>query len=438
MSAPAPRCFGKYQLLQTLGSGAMGVVYLAYDPVISRRVALKTIRKDVLEDVPDASERFRREASAAGRLNHPGIVAVYDYGEDADVAFIVMEYVAGLALDVHAAKHCSSLPSIASLMGELLAALGYAHAAGIVHRDVKPANILVSDRLKITDFGIARIDASSRTETGVAVGTPQYMAPEQFSGRGVDHRVDLFAAGVILYELLTGTRPFHGQSLLELSHKICHAEPVSATSLKPNLPPGIDAVLAQALAKSKDARFASAAEFWRAASDALCGDEHQASGLRPTTAPAEAANPAWSSEVLHGLEAILVPILGSVARVAVRRSAARAADADELLRLLSESIASEATRVTLLGQLRAVVLGTDKAASTPRQPATGSEAAEVTPEVIASVALALARFLGPIAQVLTKKAALASTSYRELCLRLSGHLPSDEEKASFLKGVGIR
>jgi serine/threonine protein kinase len=436
MNEPAPRCFGKYQLLQTLGSGAMGVVYLAYDPVISRRVALKTIRKDVLEDVPEASERFRREASAAGRLCHPGIVAVYDYGEDADVAFIVMEYVAGLALDAHAAQHCSSLPSIAGLMGELLAALGYAHAAGIVHRDVKPANILVSDRLKITDFGIARVDASSRTETGVAVGTPQYMAPEQFFGRGVDHRVDLFAAGVILYELLTGTRPFHGSSLLELSHKVCHAEFVSATRLNPKLPPSIDGVLAQALAKSKDERFASAAEFWRALSDALPGEDPPATGLRPAAASVAAHLPWSTAEVLQALEGVLVPIIGSVARIAVRRSAARASSSDELLRLLSESIEGDPARAALLGQLRVVLLAADKARTAP--PAAASEADEITPDVIARVALALARFLGPIATVLTKKAALASTSYLDLCLRLSGHLRSEEEKACFLKDVGIR
>jgi hypothetical protein len=393
----------------------------------------------VLEDVPDASERFRREASAAGRLCHPGIVAVYDYGEDADVAFIVMEYVAGLALDAHAAQHCSSLQAIAGLMGELLAALGYAHAAGVVHRDVKPANILVSDRLKITDFGIARIDASSRTETGVAVGTPQYMAPEQFSGRGVDHRVDLFAAGVILYELLTGTRPFHGPSLMELCHKICHAEFVSATSLNPNLPPSIDGVLAQALAKSKDERFASAAEFWRALSDALRGEEPPATGLRPAAAAAVPLNLPWSTAaVLQALEGVLVPILGSVARIAVRRSAARASNSDELLRLLSESIEGEPARAALLGQLRAVLLGADQATAAPRPPATASELDEITQDALTRVALALARFLGPIATVLTKKAALASASYVDLCLRLSGHLRSEDEKACFLRDVGIR
>src|SRR5215510_9636978 len=165
MTASARR-FGKYEILETLGSGAMGVVYLAYDPVIARRVAVKTIGRHALEAVADATERFRREASAAGRLNHPGIVAVYDYGEDNDVAFIVMEYAPGLELDLYVAQQRPNHRQIAGLMAELLDALGYAHAAGVVHRDVKPGNILVADRLKIADFGIARINNGTRSETG--------------------------------------------------------------------------------------------------------------------------------------------------------------------------------------------------------------------------------------------------------------------------------
>src|SRR5262245_15596962 len=153
MTASARR-FGKYEILETLGSGAMGVVYLAYDPVIARRVAVKTISRHALEAVADATERFRREASAAGRLSHPGIVAVYDYGTQDDVAFIVMEYAPGLELGAYAAEHQPNLEQIGTLMSELLDALGYAHAAGVVHRDVKPGNILVAERLKITDFGV--------------------------------------------------------------------------------------------------------------------------------------------------------------------------------------------------------------------------------------------------------------------------------------------
>jgi serine/threonine protein kinase len=441
MNVPTPRSFGKYEILETLGSGAMGVVYLAYDPVIARRVAVKTIRKHALEAVVDATARFRREASAAGRLSHPGIVAVYDFGEDRDVAYIVMEYASGLALDLYVAQQRPTLPQIASLMGQLLDALGYAHAAGVVHRDVKPGNILVAERLKIMDFGVARIDGVTQTETGVAVGTPAYMAPEQFMGKGVDHRVDLFAAGVILYELLTDARPFDGRSLEELCYKICHTEPLAASSLNAKLPRSIDAVLSQALAKSKSERFASAADFWRAISDALAipGEELEASGLRRSAVSPAVGKPTWSAEVLSALEAILLPIIGSVARVTVRRHAARAGSSTELLRLLTESIESEPTRVALTERLRAALGEPRAAAALQASTARGEpgKVTKVTPEAMARVTRALASSVGPIARVLTRKAAVDSTSYLDLCLRLSAELSSEEEKARFLNEVGI-
>jgi serine/threonine protein kinase len=442
MNAPTPRCFGKYEILQPLGSGSMGVVYLAYDPVIARRVAVKTIRKQALEAVADATERFRREASAAGRLTHPGIVAVYDYGEENDVAYIVMEYAPGLELDLYVAQHRPSLQQIGELMAELLDALGYAHTAGIVHRDVKPGNILVAERLKITDFGVARIDNATQTESGVAVGTPAYMAPEQFMGKGVDHRVDLFAAGVILYELLTQTRPFDGQSLEELSYKICHTEPVAASSLNPKLPHGIDAVLARALAKPKSARFPSAAEFGRAVGEVLSAAnlELEGSGLRRSAVSAPLGTSTWTPEVLQALEVILSPIIGSVAKVAVRRSATRASNATELLRLLSESIKTEPTRAALSEKLR-VALGQPRVTPAPPHTSTArgeaSPVTRVTPEALARITRALANSVGPIARVMTRKAALDSSSYLDLCLRLSEQLSTEDEKARFLKELGV-
>jgi len=184
----APTRLGKYQILQTLGVGGMGVVYLGYDAAIERKVAIKTIRKDMLDSsaTAEATARFRREAMAAGRLTHPGIVAVYDYGEDEDVAYIVMEYAPGEELGRFAAARQLSPPQVATLLVQLLDALHYAHQTGVVHRDIKPANLLVSERLKITDFGIARA-ISKMTSSGEyararlmpVLGTPSYMSPEQ-------------------------------------------------------------------------------------------------------------------------------------------------------------------------------------------------------------------------------------------------------------------
>lgn len=462
MTPLTPRRFGKYEILEKLGSGTMGVVYLAYDPVIARRVAVKTIHRRTFDQVSDAAERFRREASAAGRLTHPGIVAVYDYGEEDDLAYIVMEYAPGLELDAYVAKHRLSLQQIGGLMGELLDALGYAHTAGVVHRDVKPANILVSERLKVTDFGVARIDSGSGTETGVAVGTPLYMAPEQFTGRGIDHRADLFSTGVIFYELVTGQLPFDGDSLHELSYKICHTQPPSASSLNPALPPGLDAVLERALAKSKQDRFASAADFRQSAVEAL--GALQASGMRRSVSGRSLAGSGmsaellpdndssshggsgnggtghgpstWSMEVTAQLEGVLRPVLGSVARVLVLRSTSRTADAAELLHMLTESIEHEPERGALVERLSTVLGQPQRAASLHPGPE-DEEPISVAPEALARVTRALANWVGPIARVMTRKTALESTSYLDLCRRLSERLSSPEEKAAFLKEVGV-
>src|SRR5882724_3363933 len=341
MNARDPRRLGKYEIVKTLGKGAMGVVYLARDPIFERNVAVKTIRKDLLDAAANAevTARFRREAMAAGRLTHPSIVAVYDYGEDENVAYIVMEYAPGEDLTGYAAARSLSLPEVGMLMAQLLDALEYAHGAGIVHRDIKPANMLVAERLKITDFGIARIANSSLTQTGATMGTPAYMAPEQYMGVGVDHRVDLFAAGVVCYELLTGLLPFDGSSLEQLAYKICHTQPIPATQVRPSLPQSIDAVLAKALAKTKEGRFASASQFARMLADALAGrhssapmtDPHDTLGIAATVSSRAAAG-TWPPETMRALERLLAPTMGSVAGVAVKRAASRATDPDQLVR----------------------------------------------------------------------------------------------------------
>ena len=210
---------GKYEVRRELGKGAMGIVYEGFDPMIERRVALKTILPQDIsaQGMEDALARFKREAQAAGRLNHPGIVAVYEYGEDIQtdtgqkMAFIAMEFVQGRELrGFFDDNQRFALPEIERIMREILQALGHAHAHGVVHRDMKPANLFVmaNGTIKIGDFGIARIEASELTQVGTIMGTPAYMSPEQIVGQPVDQRSDLFSCGVILYQLLTGEKPF--------------------------------------------------------------------------------------------------------------------------------------------------------------------------------------------------------------------------------------
>ena len=245
----------------------MGIVYEGFDPIIDRVVAIKTIKKDELdhEEAEEHSRRFLIEAKAAGRLNHKNIVGIYDYGEEKGLSFIVMEFVQGKELkSFFAARHPFSMSQIVRLMGELLDALGYSHSRGVIHRDVKPDNIFVTDdgSVKLGDFGIARIDSTSKTHAGTVLGTPSYMAPEQIRGETADARSDLYAAGVILYQFLVGERPFSG-GMVAVMQKVLMEAPKAPSSHNPSIPEAIDAVVLKALAKSGDARFASAAEFSR-------------------------------------------------------------------------------------------------------------------------------------------------------------------------------
>lgn len=283
-----PRKLGKYEIRGELGRGAMGVVYEAFDPLIERRVAIKTIRTEVYESAnPEAVlQRFEHEAKAAGRLNHPNVVTIYDYGQDAEGAFIVMELVEGKPLSTLFESHTQfMLADTVRIISQILDALEHAHRNGVIHRDIKPANILVlpNGEIKVTDFGIARLEFSTLTQTGSRLGTPLCMSPEQFLGKEVDRRSDIFSVGVILYEMLTGERPFPGSSLTTIMHQVLKVEPPLPTELNLMLPPALDAVVRKAIAKRPDERYASAQEFSRALQVAA---RQQAS-----TAPVEAVVP---------------------------------------------------------------------------------------------------------------------------------------------------
>jgi serine/threonine-protein kinase len=278
-----PELNQKYEVRGTLGAGAMGTVYDAVDRIIERRVAIKVVNRPSEND-PEAVEahaRFRREAQAAGRLSHPNIVGVYDYGENATQAWIVMELVEGGSLKGRLDRHERfTIPEIVRIMSEVCAALQYSHQRGVVHRDIKPGNIMLTTdgQVKIADFGIARLENSSMTQVGTLIGTPSYMAPEQFRGEPVDLRADIWAAGVMLYQLLTGEKPFEG-GFSAVMHKALHTEPPPPSQLSVTTPRGFDAVIARALAKRPEDRFASAAEFAEAIRNAAAGQPAPTAGL---------------------------------------------------------------------------------------------------------------------------------------------------------------
>lgn len=252
---------GKYDIQSILGKGAMGIVYKALDPDINRKVAIKTIRFDLASEETDNEEimqRFMREAQAAGKLTHPNIITIFDVGREEDLTYIVMQFIEGPSLQRLIARgEKFSVQDVTKLMDSVCSALDYAHQHGIVHRDIKPGNILLDNNKKpyVCDFGVARVDTSTLTQAGTAVGTPSYMSPEQVMGKKVDKRSDIFSIGCILYEILTGRRPFEAESITTVIYKIINEEPPALSELKKGLPAGFEKIIGKALAKDANNRY---------------------------------------------------------------------------------------------------------------------------------------------------------------------------------------
>ena len=257
---------GRYEVIGELGQGAMGVVYKARDPLIDRVVAIKTINLGLALDEKDEYEgRFYQEAKAAGRLNHPNIVTIYDVGKSGDVAYIAMEFLEGRELrDIMNERGVLPVEQVLDVTAQVALGLAYAHEHGIVHRDVKPSNImLVRDgHVKITDFGIARMaSAAVRTQTGMVLGSPKYMSPEQVVGKDIDQRSDIFSLGVMLYELLTGQAPFDGENVNAIMYQTLNILPAPPNTLNPAVPEMVNFIVAKALAKGIEDRYQNAEDF---------------------------------------------------------------------------------------------------------------------------------------------------------------------------------
>jgi serine/threonine-protein kinase len=302
---------GKYELRGTLGRGAMGTVYDGWDPAIDRRVAIKTVKLSDADDeeTAEALARFKREAQAAGRLSHPNIVGVYDYGETEDLAYIVMEFVEGRSLKSLLDQEKRLPPAEAgAIMQQVLAGLGYSHARGVVHRDIKPANIMLTSegQVKIADFGIARIESSSMTSVGTVMGTPAYMPPEQFLGEPVDARSDIYAAGVMLFHLLTGERPYEG-SMTSIMQKVLSQDPAPVASSRAALPSVFDRVIAGAMAKAPADRYPSAGAFAAALREALDRAEHEPDADATMVAPSSRARAGATSDATGSMRRAVPP-----------------------------------------------------------------------------------------------------------------------------------
>jgi serine/threonine protein kinase len=461
---------GRYQLQGLIGSGAMGEVYEAYDPAIERRIAVKVLRRELVSRGDDGVgwlERFRQEARAAGRLLHPHIVTVLDYGEDGGTPFLAMEFVEGEAVDA-VLKRQGRLgeQDALSVIMQVLSALEFAHANGVVHRDIKPGNILLtkSGLVKITDFGIARLESSDLTLAGDILGTPSYMSPEQLAGKPADCRADLFAVGAVLFELLTGARPF-GRRLGEVVVNMERRGPADIRALNPDINPALKPVVEVALALNPDRRYASAAEFSRAITEAQAkspsnpaelaypaelaralpsgGEETVRSPLvvsQPSEAAGTAQEASLGTELLTAVERDLAAVIGPLARVVVRRSAKTVRSLGELYQAVSSYIEDERDRGRFLqnGEARIRILRSQSGTpqSGPGQTETFAPSSEllakIDPEVLRRLELALTRCIGPIARILIRQQLRKSNSLSQLYRDLAAHIPNEGDRATFL------
>jgi len=355
--------FGRYEALEEVGSGAMGAVFKARDPVMDRVVAVKTIHASALVGpmADQYRERFTREARAAGRLAHAGIVTVFDAGVEGDTPYLVMEYVPGRTLEavLQSGEHYA-VERVCEIGQQVAEALGYAHANGVIHRDIKPANIQLTgtpERAKIMDFGVAKLIQAQVTSTGTLLGTPAFMAPEQFTGTPLDGRSDLFSLGVILYWMATGDKPFSGDTITAVSYKIVHTEPVPPRQLNPGVPAALETVILRCLAKDPAARYQTGEQV---AADlaALRGPTATGSGIRlgpgtpagsatisaavtiPLSSSAEARRSALgASAAARPPAAAVVPGASQMGSTAdVGRSGAGAARAPEIPRRIAPTI----------------------------------------------------------------------------------------------------
>ncbi|KAF1026345.1 MAG: Serine/threonine-protein kinase PknB [Pseudomonas sp.] len=462
---------GKYRIDSVLGKGAMGTVYKAFDPNIARTVALKTIRKELFGDSHHVElvSRFKNEAQAAGRLMHPNIVAVYDYGEDEGSAYIAMEFVEGTPLNtLLATPQPRDLNHSLGWMRQLLQALDYAHSKGVVHRDIKPANLLITAdaQVKVTDFGVARLDSSTLTQTGSMIGTPSYMSPEQFCGELIDGRSDVFSAGILLYQLLTGERPFSGSATMVMQ-QILNQTPVPPSSLNLSLDPALDGVIARALAKRPSERYASARAFlddlealatshttgnWTPAeidddrtvlvrpNQTLNSGLHPAPDSNPVTTQTVDTLTPWKLAVMPELESLLSHQIGPLARFLVRKSLSAADDLETACAALLPHIPSErgreqfASASHLLAQRLTPPAAATQAVQEPTAITQLTQASEpsLEPAFTELAERRLAVLIGPIARIVVSRAARATSSRQPFLQKLTEHIEDEAQRLAFL------
>ncbi|MDO6590537.1 hypothetical protein DS901_18260 [Loktanella sp. D2R18] len=433
ITSRAPKQIGKYRVDGVLGEGAMGVVYAAHDPDIDREVAIKTVHMHLISAAggDDWLQRFAREARAAGRVLHPNLVTIFEYLEQDHVPYLVMERLRSTTLeDRLTAPEGLDLQEVLSVMTQILDGLACIHDAGIVHRDMKPANVMVTEAgaVKLTDFGIARITAMDKTGAGM-IGTPSYMAPEQFSGGDVDARADIYAVGVLLYELLTGKKPFAGGGIEALLLASRSGDVTPPSAVVPDLSAAIDAVVLQAMNADADARFACAADMRTALAVAVGGsggvDLSAVARAKPAPGPATMLG-RLSASTMSQVERNLIAKIGPIGQVIARRAAATATNTEELLDIvlkeLSQTDEKQELRDTMLRLLSDNL---------------GPANSDIPEDDLRKLTDLLKPHMGPIAAVLVKRQAAKAASSTALVQALADDITDPAEKSQFLHAAEL-
>ena len=447
MTAALPERVGRYIVEGLIGRGAMGVILRAHDPELERRLAIKLIARELLDGADGAEyvSRFQREARASSRCPHPNIVAVHDFGLHEGQPFLAMEFVDGASLQsaIEGGRRFTVAEAV-TVIGQVLDALGAAHAAGIVHRDIKPANILLLPdlRAKLADFGIARIAESDLTRVGDMIGTPSYMAPEQCLGTEVDARTDLFSTGTVLHELLSGARAFAGGSMVEVVRRVVDGSPAPLPAQIAAALPALAAVVARALEKRPEARFAAAGEMARAlraaASSATAGPSPGGDAtVVQGPAPALARAPLLDAGAIGAMEKQLAAYIGPIAGVMLRSALRQSTTREALLAELASAINPAADRARFLSEASSSLgspgLGTSLGSRpAPRPVPSPAAASPADPAALDTVRQALLPHLGPIAGVLVKRAAADGADVETIRQRVALHIDDPGERAAFL------
>ena len=437
----------RYRIDGTIGSGAMGVVYQGYDTQIQRTVAIKVLHPHLRmgEHGADLEQRFIQEARAAARCLHPNIVTIFDFGSENETSFIVMEYVDGIELKAHLRNNTLiPLPSATGICIQILEALAHAHEKGVIHRDIKPANIILLENgtVKVSDFGVARLDTSDLTSTGFMVGTPNYMSPEGLQGHAVDARSDLYSVAVLFYELLTRQRPVRELSIEENLNKLNDATYLSGQNVR-----SIKPILNKALQASPGVRYQNAMEFIAALKGIEDLDLAQATTTLfpapknykpdPVAQPEMSSTSQLSDDLLVSLEQSLAKYVGPVAKLLIRKQSKTTNSIEALVTSLTQHIPNENERSQFMKALERTGITTAGLSVGTPPPAAADVATQIAKETLSAsakekITQLLAFHIGPLAGRVMQKAMKSTVEPNALLQQLARQIPDENDRKKFL------